>query len=84
MGPAHFKGDHSARNQQVYGIADQQPVDIQSVRAAGQSAFRLMTGDFRLQPGSPALALGFQPIDLGAVGPRVEVGPPPKAEAKRP
>ncbi|MHB8897374.1 MAG: right-handed parallel beta-helix repeat-containing protein [Thermoguttaceae bacterium] len=26
--------------------------------------------DFRLQPDSPALALGFQPIDLSAVGPR--------------
>jgi len=27
-------------------------------------------GDFRLMPGSPAFALGFQPIDLRSVGPR--------------
>ncbi len=27
-------------------------------------------GDFRLKPGSPALALGFQPIDVSGVGPR--------------
>lgn len=27
-------------------------------------------GDFALQPGSPALALGFRPIDLSNVGPR--------------
>jgi len=30
---------------------------------------------FRLRGGSPALALGFEPIDLTGVGPRVEVGP---------
>jgi len=28
-------------------------------------------GDFRLKPGSPALKLGFQPIDTSGVGPRV-------------
>ena len=27
-------------------------------------------GDFRLKPGSPALKLGFRPIDLSTVGPR--------------
>jgi hypothetical protein len=32
-------------------------------------------GDFTLRPGSPAFALGFQPIDLGRVGPRVKPGP---------
>ena len=26
-------------------------------------------GDYRLQPGSPALRLGFQPIDFGRIGP---------------
>ncbi len=26
--------------------------------------------DYRLKPGSPALKLGFQPIDLGQIGPR--------------
>ncbi len=31
--------------------------------------------DFRLQPGSPALALGFKPIDISKVGPRVPIGP---------
>ncbi len=31
-------------------------------------------GDFSLQPESPALALGFQPIDLGPVGPRGQPG----------
>ncbi len=32
-------------------------------------------GDFTLRPDSPALALGFQPIDLSTVGPRVQPGP---------
>jgi hypothetical protein len=27
-------------------------------------------GDYTLKPGSPALALGFQPFDLSGVGPR--------------
>ena len=27
-------------------------------------------GDFRLPPESPALKIGFEPIDLGEVGPR--------------
>ena len=31
--------------------------------------------DFRLKLGSPALMLGFQPIDLSQVGPRVSTGP---------
>ena len=35
-------------------------------------------GDFTLQPGSPAVALGFQPIDLGKVGPRIKTGPKPE------
>ena len=30
--------------------------------------------DFRLQPNSPALKLGFQPIDMTTVGPRVPAG----------
>ena len=34
-------------------------------------------GDFTLKPGSPALALGFQPIDLSQVGPRIRPGPQP-------
>ncbi|HOW68596.1 MAG TPA: right-handed parallel beta-helix repeat-containing protein [Candidatus Paceibacterota bacterium] len=29
-------------------------------------------GDFRLKPGSPAAQIGFQPFDLGNVGPRVK------------
>lgn len=32
-------------------------------------------GDFTLKPNSPALALGFQPIDLSQVGPRIKTGP---------
>lgn len=32
-------------------------------------------GDFTLNPKSPAFGLGFQPIDLSTVGPRVKVGP---------
>lgn len=31
--------------------------------------------DFRLKPGSPALKMGFRPIDLSRVGPRVQPGP---------
>jgi parallel beta-helix repeat protein len=31
--------------------------------------------DFRLKPGSPALKLGFQQIDMSTVGPRGTVGP---------
>jgi hypothetical protein len=34
-------------------------------------------GDFTLRSESPALALGFQPIDLSQVGPRVKTGPTP-------
>ena len=34
-------------------------------------------GDFTLKPESPAFALGFQPIDLSQVGPRVKTGPQP-------
>ena len=30
--------------------------------------------DFRLRPGSPALEMGFQPIDMSTVGPRVPSG----------
>ncbi|MCX6623528.1 MAG: right-handed parallel beta-helix repeat-containing protein, partial [Acidobacteria bacterium] len=32
------------------------------------------SADFRLRPESPALAMGFRPIDLSAVGPRVRAG----------
>jgi parallel beta-helix repeat protein len=32
-------------------------------------------GDFRLRADSPALKLGFRPIDLSSVGPRVAPGP---------
>ena len=31
--------------------------------------------DFTLKPGSPAFALGFKPIDISQVGPRVASGP---------
>lgn len=34
-------------------------------------------GDFTLRSESPALALGFQPIDLSQVGPRIKTGPNP-------
>jgi hypothetical protein len=30
--------------------------------------------DFRLQPGSPALKMGFHPIDMATVGPRLPAG----------
>ena len=33
-------------------------------------------GDFSLKPESPAFALGFQPIDISKVGPRIKTGPP--------
>jgi hypothetical protein len=36
-------------------------------------------GDFTLRPDSPAFALGFRPIDLRRVGPRVPAGPQPIA-----
>jgi len=39
-------------------------------------------GDFTLPPGSPAFALGFQPIDLGQVGPRIPTGPRPAAKVR--
>ena len=32
-------------------------------------------GDFTLKPDSPALALGFQPIDISQTGPRIKTGP---------
>ncbi|MBM4088548.1 MAG: hypothetical protein FJ276_03850 [Planctomycetes bacterium] len=34
-------------------------------------------GDFTLRAESPALALGFQPIDLSQVGPWIKTGPNP-------
>ena len=34
-------------------------------------------GDFTLKPGSPALVLGFQPIDSSRIGPRIKTGPQP-------
>ncbi|MEI6196950.1 MAG: right-handed parallel beta-helix repeat-containing protein, partial [Verrucomicrobiota bacterium] len=37
-------------------------------------------GDFTLKPESPAFALGFQPIDLSQVGPRVKTGPQPGSQ----
>jgi hypothetical protein len=33
-------------------------------------------GNFALKPGSPALAIGFQRIDVSRVGPRQKVGIP--------
>ena len=41
-------------------------------------------GDFTLPPDSPALALGFRPIDLSRVGPRVATGPQGVAATKAP
>lgn len=35
-------------------------------------------GDFTLKPNSPAFALGFRPIDISQVGPRIGTGPQPK------
>jgi hypothetical protein len=35
-------------------------------------------GDFTLKPESPALAMGFQPIDISQTGPRIKTGPQPK------
>jgi hypothetical protein len=32
-------------------------------------------GDFTLKPESPALTMGFQPVDLSRVGPRIKTGP---------
>ncbi len=44
-------------------------LDLHSVVADPQ--FRDAPGrDFRLRPGSPAMAIGFRPIDLSTVGPR--------------
>lgn len=40
-------------------------------------------GDFTLKPGSPAFALGFQPIDLSTVGPRIKTGPQPDSSSTR-
>lgn len=40
--------------------------------------------NFNLRPGSPALKLGFKPIDLSTVGPRVTPGVPPKPAAAKP
>lgn len=35
-------------------------------------------GDFTLKPNSPAFALGFRPIDISQIGPRIGTGPQPK------
>ncbi len=68
----------------VYWQAAGEPIDfagksLEEWRAAGQDEHSVIADplfvdvenhDFRLKPDSPALALGFQPIDLSAVGPR--------------
>ena len=53
--------------------------ELDSWRAGGNDTHSIVAdplcaslerNDFSLLPGSPALALGFRPIDLGDVGPR--------------
>jgi hypothetical protein len=75
----HFKMDYN-----LYWRADGQPFDfaglsLEEWQRMGQDVHSVVAdplfvdpenGDFTLRPDSPALALGFQPIDLSKVGPR--------------
>jgi hypothetical protein len=72
----------------LYWQAAGQPIDFagktfEEWQAAGQDQHSFIADplfvdvekhDFRLQPDSPALKLGFRPIDLSTVGPRRPVG----------
>ncbi|MBM3472538.1 MAG: right-handed parallel beta-helix repeat-containing protein [Armatimonadetes bacterium] len=72
----------------LYWQAAGQPIDFAGKtfdewKAAGQDEHSLIADplfvdvekhDFRLKPDSPALKLGFRPIDLSTVGPRGAVG----------
>ncbi|MBM3499968.1 MAG: hypothetical protein FJX74_15015, partial [Armatimonadetes bacterium] len=72
----------------LYWPAAGQPIDfagksLEEWQAAGQDEHSAIADplfvdvenhDFRLQPDSPALKLGFRPIDLSTVGPRRPVG----------
>jgi parallel beta-helix repeat protein len=72
----------------LYWQAAGEPIDfagksLEEWQAAGQDEHSLIADplfedvenhDFRLKPDSPALKLGFQPIDLSTVGPRRPVG----------
>jgi hypothetical protein len=81
--------NHYRLEQNLYWRLDAKPVDFAGKKladwqAAGQDKGSLIAdpqcrdplkGDFTLAPTSPALKLGFQPIDLSTVGPRKENRP---------
>jgi len=84
----NWSDNHFRLDRNLYWQAAGQPIDfagksLQEWQAAGQDQHSLIADplfvdvekhDFRLQPDSPALKLGFQPIDLSTVGPRGPVG----------
>jgi hypothetical protein len=85
-GPGSYRLDHN-----LYFRADGQPVEFGNLSfeewqaRRGQDRESIVAdplfvdpeaGDFRLRPGSPALRIGFVPIDVSQVGPRRKVGIP--------
>ena len=83
----HWKGDssHFTFRNNLYFRTDRQPIrfknnTVKSWQRRGQDVGSIFAdprfvdparGDFNLQEDSPAFQLGFQPIDLTAVGPRL-------------
>lgn len=73
--PAPGLGDGRGAGQgglrKAYALADWQALGLDTRSVASDPLFvDAARRDLRLRPGSPALALGFRPIDLSRVGPR--------------
>ena len=65
--------DSAAVETKVYGLAEWRRWGFETNSLIGDPLFvDREHGDYRLRPGSPALALGFLPTDVGKIGPRRE------------
>ena len=65
--------DSTAVDTKVYGLAEWRRWGFETNSLIGDPLFvDREHGDYRLRPGSPALALGFLPTDVGKIGPRRE------------
>jgi hypothetical protein len=81
---SNWKDGHFQMDYNLYYLASGEPFDFAGLsfeewQKTGQDVHSVIAdplfvdpehGDFTLRPDSPALALGFQPIDLSQVGPR--------------
>ena len=65
--------DSAAVDTKVYSLAEWRRWGFETSSLTGDPLFvDREHGDYRLRPESPALALGFLPIDVGKIGPRRE------------